>query len=131
MDQGPLVREEIDAGDSLIREFDKYLPVKAAFWLKSSDDEYRYLYIASERIDDNNVDLAYGEILRIAAALKSPYLDPFRVKLISANDALAKAATGIQERYPARIPTRLGGSSFGGTNVEDVFIYSPQLPTAP
>ena len=39
MDQGPLVREEIDEGAKLAREFDRYAPVKVVFWLKASDEE--------------------------------------------------------------------------------------------
>ena len=46
------------------REFDKYGPVKVAFWLKASDTEQRYLYIASDQIADTNLDVAYGEVLR-------------------------------------------------------------------
>ena len=65
MDQGPLVTAQIDAGAELCGEFDKYEPVKIAFWLKASDEEQRYFYIASERIDDTNFDLAYGEVLRL------------------------------------------------------------------
>jgi hypothetical protein len=47
MDQGPLVKEEIEAGATLAREFDRYAPVKAAFWLKESDNPYRYLYLGA------------------------------------------------------------------------------------
>src|SRR5947207_15032852 len=102
MDQGPLVIEEIDAGAELVREFDKYKPIKVAFWLKASDDEHRYLYIASEQINDTNVGVAYREVLRLANQMQSPYLDPFRVKLISAEDPLANAAAEINRRFPGR-----------------------------
>ncbi len=130
MDQGPLVREEIDAGAELAREFDKYQPVKVAFWLKASDEEHRYLYIASDRIDATNLDVAYGEVLRLAAKMQSPYLDPFRVKLINAENPLAKAAVEINERFPGRLATRFGGKSFGGIIVDDVYIYPSPLPAA-
>jgi hypothetical protein len=128
MDQGPLVIEEIDAGADLAREFDRYKPVKAAFWLKASDEEQRYLYLASDGIDDTNFDVAYGEILRLVNQLQSPHLDPFRVKVISGRDPLARAATEINERFPARIPTRFGGRLFGGISVDDVYIYPPLVP---
>jgi hypothetical protein len=128
MDQGPLVIEEIDAGAELAREFDKYEPVKVAFWLKASDKEHRYLYIASERIDGTNIDVAYGEVLRLTDKMQSPYLDPFRVKLISAGDPLAKAAVEVNKRFPSRMATRFGGKSFGGISVDDVYIYPSPLP---
>ncbi len=127
MDQGPLVREEIDAGGELTREFDKYAPVMVAFWLKASDDEYRYLFIASDQINDTNFDLAYREVLRLTSKMNSLYLDPFRVKVIGADDPLAKAAVDIHQRFPGIFPTRFGGKMFGGISVDDVFIYSPSL----
>src|SRR3954449_4517715 len=100
MDQGPLVSEEINAGAIMVREFDRYEPVKAAFWLKASDEEQRYLYLASDRIDDTNFDVAYREVLRLANEMRSPYLDPFRVKLIGGEDPLALAALDINKRFP-------------------------------
>ena len=62
MDQRPLVTEEIDAGADLVRAFDQRLAVKAAFWLKASDEDYRHLYIASDAIDVGNLLDAYLEI---------------------------------------------------------------------
>lgn len=130
MDQGPLVIEEIDAGAELASQFDKYEPVKAAFWLKASDEQNRFLYIASERIDDKNFDVAYGEVLRLADKMRSPYLDPFRVKLVGAEDPLAKAAADINERFPGHMATRFGGKLFGGVSIDDVYIYPSPLPVA-
>jgi hypothetical protein len=129
MDQWPLVIEEVDAGADLVREFDKFHRVKAAFWIKSSDQEQRYLYIASEGIDDSNFDVAYGEVLRLAGKLGSPYLDPFRVKLISVHDPLAVAATDIHTKFPGSMATRFGGKMFGGVSVDDVYIYPTVLTT--
>ena len=128
MDQGPLVKEEIDAGAELVREFGKYEPIQAAFWLRADDEDPWYLYLASDRIDDANLKAAYGEILRLADAMSSPYLDPFRVKLIGASDPLARAATDIQARFPGRLATRFGGRPFGDRNVVGVYLYPSPAP---
>lgn len=130
MDQGPLVIEEIDAGAELVKQFDSCRPVMAAFWLKASEEPYRYLYIASERIDDTNFDVAYGEVLRLVEKIRSPYLNPFRVKVISADDPLAQAAVTINERFPGRTGTHFGGRSLGGIGVDDVYIYPSPVPVA-
>ena len=127
MDQGPLVTEEIDAGEQLLRQFDRYEPVLSAFWLKATDEEQRYLYIAAEGIDDTNFDLAYGEVMRIVHLNGSMYLNPFRVKLIYATDPLTKDAVGVQKRYPGRIPIRFGKKVFGGICADDIYIYPPLL----
>jgi hypothetical protein len=77
MDQNPLVTEEIDAGEELLSRFSAYAPVESAFWLNPSDDGRWSLYIASGKIDDSNLDVAYGEVLRIVSDMNTPYLDPF------------------------------------------------------
>jgi hypothetical protein len=128
MGQAQLVKEEIDAGAELVREFDKYEPVRVAFWLKASDDAHRYLYLASDRIDDANITEAYGEVLRLASQIDSPYLDPFRVKLLNTSDPLAQAAAEINRRFPSRVATRFGGNSFGGVSTDDVYLYPSPLP---
>ncbi|MEK6257673.1 MAG: hypothetical protein AABP62_03550 [Planctomycetota bacterium] len=128
MDHWPLVIEEIDAGAELVREFDKYEPVVTAFWLKASDEDQRFLYIASDGINDTNFDVAYGEVLRLVEKMQTSYLDPFRVKLVGGDDPLARASTDIQKRFPGKLGTHFGGKSFGGVSVDDVFIYPLPFP---
>ena len=129
MDQEPLVIQETDAGAELVRLLDRFVPVKAAFWIKESEEEPWYLYIASDRIDDRNPDAAYGEVLRLASQMANPYLDPFRVKLIPTSDPLARAVQDIHRRYPGTMATRFGGKVFGGIGVDGVYIY-PDVLTA-
>jgi hypothetical protein len=79
------------------------------------------LFIASDSIDESNIDRAYRDVLRLVAQLQTPYLDPFRVKLISGTDELALAA--VQKRSTSRFRTRVGGGMFGGQSVDDVYLY--------
>ncbi len=122
--------EEIDAWADLIREFDKYAPVSVAFWLKASDDDHWYLYIASDQITDANLGVAYGEVLRLVGQTTSSSLDPFRVKIVSTGDPLAQAALEINQRFPGRLATRYGGRYFGGITVDGVYIYPPLSPAS-
>jgi hypothetical protein len=55
MDQGPLVTEQIDAGARFVREFAKQRPVQAAFWLKGTEDNQWFLYVAGDQINDSNL----------------------------------------------------------------------------
>ncbi len=123
MDQESLVSELVDAGAELVRRFDCYMPVAAAFWLKPAGDERWWLYIASERIDGTSFDLGYGEILRLASEIRDPSLDPFRVKLIGIDDALARGVLDLYRRYPGRLPTRYGGPILGGVGIDGAYIY--------
>ena len=131
MDRGPLVNEEIEDGETLARAFDAYASVKIAFWVKSSDEDQRYLYLASDEINDGNFDVAYGEVIRLTNALGLLHLDPFRVKVVSGNDPLAAAALKLSSSYPGKIANRYGGRIFGGMDVDDVYVYpSPLLVVA-
>jgi hypothetical protein len=122
MDQGPLVSEETEAGAELVRRFHAHMPVTAAFWIKPIDDGRWMLCIASDKIDDANYDLGHGEVLRLAQEMKSPYIDPFQVKLLRADDPLTLAALDIHRRYPGRSATWFGGKEFGGMSVERTYI---------
>ena len=130
MDQSPLVIDQFEAGARFLGEFQKYVPVNAAFWLKESEEGEWILYVASDRITDDNFDVAYGEVLRIAGQLGDPLFNPFQVKLIGADDPLAKAALDINRRYPAPIASRFQGKVFGGLPVEELYIYPSPIPAA-
>jgi len=127
MDKSPLVTEQIDAGELLIREFSKQIPVQAAFWLRERDSDEWYFYLASDQINDSNFDHAYGEVLRIVRPQQSLWIDPFQVKVIGIEDPLAKAALDVMVKYPSKIPTRYHGRHFGGLSVDEVYIYALPL----
>lgn len=131
MDQGPLVIEEIDAAAKLIRAFDAFRPIKVAFWLKASDEDQRYVYIASDAIDDSNFGDAYREIVKLENQKPTAHLDLFRVKVIPGNNPLAEAALDITARFPTALATRLHGGRFGGLTVDDVYIYPPLAAAVP
>jgi hypothetical protein len=123
MDKNALVIEEIDAGAELIRRFQEYIPVEAAFWLNPSEDGAWALYIASPQMDVAKYDRGFAEILRIVRELQTPYIDPFQVRLIGTDDPIAKAAGEFNQKFPEPIPTRFRGTNFGGVPVEEVYIY--------
>lgn len=127
MDQGPLVNEQVRAGARLLAEFQKCFPVMAALWVKDEEGSWS-LYVASDQITDDNFDVAYGEVVRIAAALRDdPWFDLFQVKVIGADHRLAKAAVQVQQRYSARIPGRFPGKLFS-MNGNEVFLYPSPIP---
>jgi hypothetical protein len=128
MDQAPLVIEQIDAGARFLGEFQKYLPVQAAFWLKETEEGDWSLYVASDQITDDNFDVGYGEVVRIAGQLRDPWFDPLQVKLIGVSDPLARAALDLQRRYPGRVPARFHGKIFGGVSVDEVYLYPSPIP---
>lgn len=127
MDHGPLVMDEIEAGANLIRRVTPSIPLKAAFWLKTSEEDFRYLYLASDQVDEANFGQAVDQLLRIVRQRPSLFLDPFRVNLIGGDHRFAMAAAEINQQWPSKIGTRLGSQPFGGSFVIDGYIYPTQL----
>lgn len=130
MNTSPLVRDEIEAGAEFLKGLNAYRSVKAACWLRKSEDEERYLYVALEGLTASNTDIAYVEVLRIAKGMADQYIDPFRVKLISPDHRIAKAILDIYRRYPGRTPTHYDGRVFAGMSVAEVYIY-PEIEAKP
>jgi hypothetical protein len=120
--------QQIDAGARFVHEFARYTPVQAAFWLKATEDNEWFLYVAGDQINDSNFDVAYGEVMRITSKMPDPWLDPFQIKVVGTNDPLAKGVLEIQTKYPGKMLTRYRGGLLGGLSVGEVYIYP--LPIA-
>jgi hypothetical protein len=125
MGQNLLVVEQVDAGADFVRDFNDYFSVSVACWVNPAESDNVFLYIASDEIDDSNIDVAYGEVLRRLGRKRSQWLDPFQVKLITSSDPIARDAIQIRDRYAAKIPTRYQGSSIGGMSIDGAYIYPP------
>jgi hypothetical protein len=123
MDSSPLVIDEIDAGTEFLKRLNAYRPVKAACWLRKSEDEERYLYVALDGLTVENTGIAYSEILRITREMKGLFLDPFRVKLISPDHPIGQAILDVYRRYPGPISTSYNGRVFASMSVAEVYIY--------
>ena len=124
-----MLREEFDAGEELARELAKVLPIKTVFWLKAKDEEnpFIYLYFALDSNDDVSISNGYRAVTQATMRIPSPFLDPFRVKMILADDPLAREAIEWQQRFPTTKATRLRGQLFGGLFVDRVHLYPPLL----
>ena len=131
MGQELLVSEQIDAGEEFVRGFCEYLPVAAAFWVNPADSEDWFLYVASPEVDDGNLDVAYGEVLRRVGTNKNQWLDAFQVKLLNSADPLATEVIRIRDRYPLKAVTRFNGSSIAGVPVNGALIYPPIPASSP
>jgi hypothetical protein len=130
MAEGPLVTEEINAGARFLAAFQKYRPVLSAFWLKDGDEGVWYLYVASDQITDDNFDVAYGEVIRVANTLRDPEFDVFRVKVIGADHPVAQGVQELRRHYPGRTRFHPDGTRFGVVSVEDLYVY-PSPVSAP
>ena len=129
MDQGPLVVEQIESGAELVSRLRNHFNVEAAFWLKAEDDGPWYLYVAVPQLGDSTVGGAYGEVLRVAAEMPEPKIDPFQVKIIGADGPVARAVLELQQRYPGRIRPRHQGLRLAGVSTAEIYLYPPAAVT--
>jgi hypothetical protein len=123
MGQESLVTEQIEAGLEFIRDFNQYLPVSAAFWLNPPNSEDWFLHVASPEINDGNIDIAYGEVLRRTGINKNQWFDAFQVKLLNSADPLAVGAIQIRDQYSLKNALRYNGSSIAGLPIGGAWIY--------
>ncbi len=130
MDQEPLVTEQIEAGRKFIDEFEQYVPIQAAFWLKATEDSSWYLYVASDQITDENFDVVYGDVAKAVRKIQDSNLDLFRVKVLGIDDSRAKAALDVYRRFPGRVPTRIRAQDFAPMGAEGVYLYPPPATAA-
>ena len=131
MGQVSLVIEQIDAGKTFALDFSDYVTVDVAFWINPVDSEEWFLYIASSEINDDNFDVAYGEVLRRLGSNKNQWLDAFQIKLLNCDDPLAMHVIEIRNRYSLKFPTRYNGSSIAGIAVDGAYIYPPIAARSP
>jgi hypothetical protein len=122
MDPGPLVKEQIDAGARFLTEFEKTVPVAAAFWLKGQDQDSWYLYVIPDRLEDDGRRGAEREVLRVILSMRDPNLGPLDVRLIKPSDPLARAALDYQRLYPGKAVC-LRDRVFGDRGIDEVYIY--------
>jgi hypothetical protein len=124
MDQATLVETHIESGERLIEELrHDGFNVTAAAWLKASEEGQWFLYIASTEVDQNGLAAAYKVVYLTTQHLQNRWLDPFDVKLIGANNPIAKDILDIQRRYPAPTLTRFRGTRLGAIQVDEAYIY--------
>jgi hypothetical protein len=123
MDQDSLVTEQIDVAAEFLAEFEKTYSVASAFWLRKSGESSWYLYVSSPDYTSEDLDTAYGQVLRLAQQINNPYFDPFKVKLILVSNPLSVSAVEILKRFPGRMATRLRQRDFGGVGADEVYVY--------
>ena len=130
MDQGVLVSGELSSGADLAQKLGMKWPVRAAFWLRKSDEDRGYLYIAIEGFAGASSFPVYNDVNRIARESSYPNFDHFRVNLIDANESMARAAIELNLRYPDPLGHRTGPKMFGDIFAEDLYVYPLPLPAA-
>ena len=119
-----LVDEHIEDGGRLATELVRSgFDVTAAFWIRTQEDGLRFLYLASSSVRRDGFANAYRNVYATLSRLGVQAIDLSQIKLVDGNNPLALEVVAVRDRYPARIPTRLGAGRLGGIAIEEAFIY--------
>jgi hypothetical protein len=124
MDTRTLVEDQIMAGQKFIsllirNEFD----VLVACWVRTSDEESLYLYIASKEVDEKGLAHAYREAYQILQKMDLPWIAPSQIKLVRTDDPLVADVQKTQSLLTDTPPTISHRSQLGDISTQEVYIY--------
>ena len=122
--------EKTEAGGKFLAELDKRLPVKAAFWLKKAEGGRWNLYVVSEHVDSSHRGASYGDLVEAGRRVRDPNFDLFEVKLIGADEPLARGVLEIVGPSADAVPVRLYDRVVGNISAAELYIYPVPLPAA-
>lgn len=124
MGHATLVESHIDSGKKLIDELVRDgTDVTAACWVRTSEDDRWWLYIASKAVDDLGITAAYRVIYPTIHRIPDLWIGPLEVKLIGPKNPIAEKMVAVRDSYSARIPIRYRGPRLGELSIEEAFIY--------
>jgi len=124
MDSELLVDDQIADGQSLIeRLIQDNFDVSVAVWVKASDDAPWQLYIGSPEVSPGKSGEAYRRVYNSLDSISVSAISTLDINLLDDESPIARAAIGIRDRLPARIPTKYLGKRLGDLPIKEVYIY--------
>ncbi len=126
MDQEPLVKEQIDAGERIAQAAGERIPLRAAFWLKDAEDGRWVFYLATDSDPYEGFDKAFP----LLQAEQGVWSDEFRFRVVGTDDSAARDVLEIQRTYPDFLPRRLRTQLLGGRYIEDSYLYAAPVAAA-
>jgi hypothetical protein len=121
--QTALVESQIMDGQRVVEALaQKGIDVTVAFWAKTSDDGWWYLYLATPAVDKEGITGAYRLVLGVVREMPPrPFgVETTDIKLLSPQSPMARDAAGSRRDFP-RIAS-LGSSRLGGVGIDAAYI---------
>jgi hypothetical protein len=124
MDYELLVDEQIEAGKSLLAGLvHDGFDVTVAFWVRTSEEGLWFLYIGSTSVRTMSLADAYRVVYGVLRRIPNSEISISNVKIVDADNPIARSAIEVRDRYPARLPTRYNGKRLGNMSIEEAYIY--------
>lgn len=122
MDQGTLVDDQIGNGRRFVERFAADgNSVQAAFWVKTAEEGFWFLYVATEIFDRDGPAAAYRAVHASLRKLGEAAVASSEIKVISPKNPIVKDVLAIAVRHPGRLAT--GSTTLGSLAVEQTIIY--------
>lgn len=128
MDSNSLVGWEIDAGQRvLIQLVHDGFPVDAALWIKTGDNVFWSLFIASPVVEQKGPAGAYRDLQASLQHLEAIPVSLSDITLIGREDPITREVANFLARHPGRLATRYGGKQLGNVTIEEAYIYPSSI----
>jgi len=124
-----LVDDKIHAGQRFItRLSQKKFEVIVACWVKTSEEDDWFLYVASGEVDKKGLAEAYREAYRVLEELDMPWITASQIKLVRSDDPIVTDIKGTQHLLTAAFPTISHRPQLGDLSTQEVYIYPDVEP---
>lgn len=98
--------------------------MRAACWVKPTEDSRASLFVATPIVDDKGPIQAYRDVLAVLSTLGDTSLNPSDIGLLSEKHPLVGDVQVARSRYrDGLLPTSIG--TFGLMAVDEVYVYPP------
>jgi hypothetical protein len=124
MDANTLVMEQIDEGERLLLKLNgEGLTVRAASWVKPTEEDRWTLFISAPLVDAKGSTAAYRDVYRVLRTLGGGWVNDSDIKLIGENHPVAREMIDLLHRHPGRSPVRSRRTMLGGMPVDEIYLY--------
>lgn len=134
MGQAPVVREQVDGGERLIRELRaRGFDLVAAAWAREPSYGRWYLYLVSPAVENADPRPSYSVVRTALRDLDPAWahplerIDPFSVMLLAPSEPLGRGMLALHHHALGRFPTILGDTALGDAVVEGAYVYPATL----
>ncbi len=129
MDTQTLVDDRIQAGQRFITLLvRKNFEVIVACWVKTSEEDDWYLYIASGEVDRRGLAEAYREAYTVLEELDIPWIAASQLKLVRSDDPIVVDIQETRLLLTTAFPTVSHRPQLGEISTQEVYIYADIEP---
>jgi hypothetical protein len=124
MDQVSLVDRRVADGQRLVLQLlQDAFDVVAAFWLKTPDDPFFHLVIASRLVDQVGPGDAYRELQKSLQRVGVTCISLAEIKLIGVHHPMVGAVRKMHKQAGMDRPLHFRGGQLGNLAVEEAYVY--------